>query len=202
MSFAVIAVSALVAGVAIQAYGQYQAGQAAEAEGEAAQQLANSNAKLAERQAEAERKRSVAEAERFEREGEALQGQQKVKLAKGGVLANQDTPMLVLEETALALESDRMSILREGFMAESLRKSEAENLKFEGRAYKAKGQNLATAAKYRATGTILTGVGMAAGAAKSLSRPSGGGGSPASFNLTTGKVNLPDPLQTRVEPIN
>ncbi len=160
MSFAVVAVSALVAGVAIQAYGQYQAAKASEAEGESAQAMANYNAKLRERQADAERKRAIAEAQKFEKEGEVLQGRQKVQLAKGGVLM-EGTPAIVLEETAKELEADRMSILREGLTLESIRLAEAEGERFAGRSAKARGKNLATAGKYRAAGTLLTGTGRA-----------------------------------------
>lgn len=169
MSFAVIAVSAIVAGTAISAYGQIQAGKAAEAEGKAAQQLAEHNAKLKERQAEADRKRSIAEARRFEKEGKVLQGRQKVTLAKGGVLTDVGTPEKVLEETRLALDADREQILREGFLAESFRVSEAEGLKFQGRSAKARGQNIKTASRTQATGTLLTGAGSAAFAGASLS---------------------------------
>ena len=146
-------------GVGLQAAGQIQAGQAAKAQGEAEQEILNQNAKLKEREAAAELARSREEARQFGKEGEALLGKQQVTLAKGGVLTAQGTPALLLEETAKELEADRMSILREGFLNESFRLSEAENLRYQGRAAKAKGENLAKGSILSAGGTLLTGYG-------------------------------------------
>ena len=163
-----IAVIAIGAGAGIQAYGQYQQGKAAEAQGKAEQAILNYNAQLKERQAAAELDRARAEALRFEKEGEALLGTQQVALAKGGVLTTVGTPALLLEQTAQELEADRMSILTEGFLAKSFRESEAEGLKFEGRAAKARGKNIKRGARLAAGGTLLTGIGSAAFAKASL----------------------------------
>ncbi len=171
MSWAVVAVSAIVVGGGLQAYGAYQAGKAAEAQGKAEQAIAEHNARLKEREAAAELERSRAAAERFEREGEALQGTQQVQLAKGGVLTTVGTPALLLEETAQELEADRMQILKEGFLAQSFRESEAEGLRFGGRAALARGRNIKTASRYQAAGSILTTVGTAAFAGSTLSSP-------------------------------
>ena len=146
-------------GVGMQAAGQIQAGQAAKAQGEAEQEILNQNAKLKEREAAAELARSREEARQFGKEGEALLGKQQVTLAKGGVLTAQGTPALLLEETAKELEADRMAILRDGFLNESFRLSEAENLRYQGRAAKAKGENLAKGSILSAGGTLLTGYG-------------------------------------------
>ncbi len=162
MTWATVAVSAIIVGGGIQAYGQYQAGKAAEAQGKAEQQIAEYNAKLKEREAAAELERSRAAAERFEREGEALQGTQVVTLAKGGVLTTVGTPALLLEETAQELEADRMQILREGFLAQSFRETEAGGLRFEGRAALARGRNIRRASTLQAGGTLLTTAGTAA----------------------------------------
>ncbi len=169
MSWAVVAVTAIVGGTVLQAAGQIRAGKAAEAQAEAEQEILNQNAKLKEREAAAERERSRAEALRFEKEGEALLGTQQVKLAKGGVLTGIDTPALLLELTAQELEADRMEILKTGFLAESFRLSEAENLRFQGRAAKARGINLKRASRFAAGGTLLTGIGAAGLAGSSLS---------------------------------
>ena len=139
----------------------HEAGQQAKRDAKAQQELANRNALLKERQAKAERERAQEEARQFEKEGEALQGTQQVTLAKGGVLTEIGTPALVLEETAQELEADRLKILKEGFLAESFRKSEAENLRFQGRIAKAKGSAAARGATYKAAGSLLTGFGQA-----------------------------------------
>lgn len=160
--FGPLLIPLLIAGVGIQAYGQYQQGKAAEAQGKAEQAILNQNAALKERQAAAELERSRAEALRFEKEGEALLGTQQVRLAKGGVLTTAGTPALLLELTAQELEADRLQILKEGFLEESFRKSEAAGLRFEGRAAKARGKNIKRASRFAAAGSLLTGIGTAA----------------------------------------
>ena len=92
-----LAVPLLIAGAGVQAYGQYQQGQAAEAQGKAEQEILEYNAKLKEREAAAELERARAEAIAFGKEGEALLGTQQVSLAKGGVLTQAGTPALLLE---------------------------------------------------------------------------------------------------------
>ncbi len=156
-----IAVIAIGAGAGIQAYGQYQQGKAAEAQAKAEQQILNYNAKIKERQAAAEMERARAEAIRFGKEGEALLATQQVQIARGGVLATTGTPFQLAEETELELEADRMMILREGLLAESCRIPEAEGLRFEGRAARARGKNIRRGATLAAGATILSGIGQA-----------------------------------------
>ena len=163
-----LAIIAIAAGAGVAAYGQYQQGQAAEAQGKAEQQIAEYNAKLKEREAKAEEERARADADRFRKEGEALLGEQQVGLAKGGVLSTTGTPALLLEQTAMELEADRMAILKEGYLASSFRESEAEGLRYEGRAAKARGKNLKTGYTYAAAGSILSGFGKSYTSYKTL----------------------------------
>ena len=178
-----LAIPLMLAGTAVSAAGQYQEGQAtaaglksqadaARAQAAMEQQILNQNAVLKERQATAELERSRDEARKFGREGEHLMASQNVALAKGGVLTSQDTPSNLLEYTARELETDRMQILREGFLNQSFALSEAENLRYQGRASIAQGENIATGlnyqakgakrgATYGALGTLLTGFGSA-----------------------------------------
>lgn len=174
----------------IQAYGQIQEGKAAAAQAKSEQEILNYNAEIKEREATLEVERAQAEARRFKKEGEVLQGEQRVRLAKGGVLVTTGTPALLLEETARELEADRMSILKEGFLAESFALSEAEGLRFQGRAARARGINIRTASRYKAAGTILSGFGQASslsstGTAKTtvIKRPRP--------TTTTGGANIP-----------
>ena len=157
-----IAVAIIGAGAAVQAYGQYQQGKAAEAEAKNQQAILNYNAQLKERQAKAEREAAREEAKQFEKEGEALLGEQQVNLAKGGVLTAIGTPALLLEETAQELEADRNRIVQSGALAESFRLSEAAGLRFEGRAARQRGRNIKTASRYQAAGSLLTGFGRVA----------------------------------------
>ena len=149
-----MALPMFIAGTALSAFGQYQQGVAMQQQAEAQQDILNYNAEIKDREADAALERSRAEALRFQREGEQLQGAQKVALAKGGVLTSGGTPALLMETTADALDQDRMSILREGFLAQSTKQQEAEGLRFQGRAAASRGKNFRTAS-YLNVGTSL-----------------------------------------------
>ena len=162
----------LIGGAVTTGVGTYLQGQAAEAQGEAEQKILDYEATLKEQEAAAELARSQEEARQFKLQGEGFQAGQRVGYAKGGVLAA-GSPALVLEETALNLEMDRMRIIKEGYLAESFRKSEAEGLRYQGRAARARGKNIKTALTYSAAGSLLTGIGGAAYAGSQMG--SGGG---------------------------
>lgn len=152
----------VIAGASVQAYGQYQQGKAAAAEGKAEQEILNYNAALKDREAQAQLERSREGARQFEEQGRRLMGEQNVGYARSGVLTTSGNPFLVLEETKKNLAEDRMRIIKEGYLAKSFSESEATGLRFQGSAAKAKGQNIKTASQYQAAGSILTGFGSAA----------------------------------------
>jgi hypothetical protein len=158
------------AGAGIQAYGAIQQGKAAEAQGKAEQKLAEYNASIKEQEAVRVRERAIEEARQFEEEGKGFLGTQKVGLAKGGVLSSTGTPALLLEETRRNLEADRTNIIKEGYLAESYRKSEAIGLRYQGGLAKASGQNARTGSYYSAAGSLLTGLGSAAYTYKSIKK--------------------------------
>ena len=189
------------AGMAIQAVSQIQQSRAQassmEAQADAAEVQAQNentllehNAKIKEREGAAEVERAREAARQFGREGEALQATQQVQLAKGGVLTAGGTPALLFEETAKELEMDRMSILREGFLNESLALSQAQGLRLSGEAALSRGQftsaNLKSGAKsvksggyLSAGGTLLSGIGGASAMKGSaLTKTGSAGGSP------------------------
>ena len=145
-----------IAGTAMQAIGQYNQGRALKDQAEAEQDILNFNADIKDREAKAQLERSRAEALRFEREGEQLQGRQQVALAKGGVLSSTGTPALLMETTADTLDQDRMSILREGFLAQATKEQEAEGLRFQGRAARSRGRNMKTASDLSIGTSLLT----------------------------------------------
>ena len=181
MALGTLAIIAGGAGLGLQMKGQYEAGKAAQAQAEtqqailernaqSQQAIANYNAQLLERQAEEERVATRKEAEKFEKEGRRLRSMQRVQLARGGVLATEGTPALLLEETAQELEQERLDILTEGFkrgeflesQAVGLRfqgATEAESLRFQGAAARARGINIARGARLATMGTLLTGAG-------------------------------------------
>lgn len=180
-ALAITAIAGGGAGLGLQLKGQYEAGKAAVAQAETeqaillqnaatARAIAEYNAQLKERQAEDEREAARTAAEKFEKEGERFRGTQRVQLARGGVLATEGTPALLLEETAQELEQERLDILKEGFrrgeylesQAVGLRfrgATEATALTFQGAAARARGINVARGYRLASMGTLLTGVG-------------------------------------------
>ena len=152
-----LAFGMMATGVALDTLGQYNQGRALKQQAEAEKDILDFNAQIKDREAKAALDRARAEAAVFQREGEELQGRQQVALAKGGVLTSTGTPMFVMEDTARELEADRMSILREGFLAQSTKEQEAEGLRFEGRAARARGRNLKLGSDLRTATTGLSG---------------------------------------------
>ena len=175
MTWAATAVVVIGAGAGIQAYGQIQAGKAAEAQAKSEQALLEHNAQIKEREAKAERDRAIAQAKRFEEQGEAFKGKQKVTIAKGGVLTTEGSPLALIDETIEGLEEDKRSILKEGFLGESFRLSEAQGLRFQGRSALARGKNIKAGSKLSAAGTLLTGLGSAASTRNELKPPTSEG---------------------------
>jgi hypothetical protein len=183
---------------AVQYYGQMQQakasesqakayeaqGAAAAAQGRAEQEILNYNAAIKDREAAAELEKAKEEARRFELEGKAFVGTQKVTISRGGVLSSTGTPSLLIAETEQNLKADKMNIIKEGYLSESYRKSEAEGLRYEGRAAAARGLNAQTGAsysaqgarysaqgsKYSAVGSLLTGIGSTAYSYKQMNR--------------------------------
>jgi hypothetical protein len=131
----------LIAGAAISAGGAIQQGAAAAQQAKLQQDILEQNAKLAERQAKAEREAAEDAAQVFEKEGKRITGAQRVAFARGGVLATEGTPLLVLAETVQDLEEDRLNILREGYLRGSFRESEAFGLRYQGAAARARGES-------------------------------------------------------------
>ena len=165
---AFIAVAIIAAG-AISAYSAIEAGKQAERDAKAQQAALNQQAELARKKGEAERERALEEVRQFEKEGEAFQATQQVQLAKGGVLASIETPAMVLERTAQELEADKLTIMKEGYLAESFGESGAFNLRFQGEIARARGKAAKTASYYSAAGSILSSVGSASIAKSSFS---------------------------------
>lgn len=164
----VLIVPLLIAGTGIAVAGQIQAGKAAEAQAKSEQDILNFNAEQKIKEAEAEREAARVAAKKFEERGRRLLGTQRVALAKGGVLSTVGTPALLLEETAQELEAERIDILTEGFARAQFRVSEAVGLRFQGVSARARGKALKRGAQLAATGTLLTGLGSAALAGRTL----------------------------------
>ena len=152
-----------VAVIAVTAVSAVMSAKAQKEQGEATEELAEYNAEIKEQEAAAELARRQEEAKQFEDRGKRFQGEQVAKIAKGGVLMS-GTPAILLEETAQALEDDRAAILREGYLAQSFRQSEAAGMRFQGKAAAKYGRNASRATLLSGAGSALSmGAGLSSG---------------------------------------
>ena len=169
----------MIAGVGLQAFGEYQQGQALYDQAKTEQEILNHNASIKDREAALELERARAQAQQFEEEGDRLLSSQNVAIAKGGVLSSSGTPLTLMEVTADTLDQDRRGILREGFINQAFRQSEAENLRYQGRAALSRGKNLRTASYINVGTTLLSGftrIGQTLGSFGGSGQRSGGAG--------------------------
>ena len=184
-----VAMVASIVGGMVQAKSYKQQASAVEAQGENERRIAEYNAKVAEREGEAEQQAAVAEARKQEKEGDAFKARQRAMYAMSGVDWASGSSLAVLTDTASELEHDRLTILREGYLAKQRGKSRAAALKFEGAAARQRGKAKAKALKKKATGTLITSIGSAVGMGASGAGGGGGGGVPkaGSFKGATGQ---------------
>jgi len=160
----------LIGGIAVSAYGIIQQGRAAEAQGQAEQDILDYNAAQKIKEAEEIRAAAQKEARKFAKEGRRLKGAQRVAIARAGVLSTVGTPALLLEETAQELEADRLAILEQGFLRGEFAESEAFGLRFQGVAARARGKAVRRGSQLAAAGTLLTGMGTVGLAASKLKK--------------------------------
>ena len=113
-----IATAAVVIGGSMQAYGQYQAGQAA-------QDVANYNAKLAENEAIAREQATRSETERIRSEKEKMTARQRAGYAKTGAVITEGTPLLAVAEEAGLMELDILQAQRTGMLQAGASRSQA-----------------------------------------------------------------------------
>ncbi len=162
----IVPILAGIASAAPAAVGTIQQGRAAEAQSKSEQDILNFNASVKIKEAEAEREAARDAARRFTERGERLKGAQRTAFARGGVLAPEGTPALLLEEQAQILEADKIKILEQGALAAGFRESEAFGLRFQGVSARARGRNIRTGTRLQTAGTLLTGIGTAARAGR------------------------------------
>lgn len=99
----------LIAGVSVQAYGQYQAGKQAQAQAKAQSAWNLYNAKVAQRQAEAERQAAAFESTQQKRRAKTLLAKQRALIGAAGV-EMEGSPLLVAEDTAAELAKEAVNI--------------------------------------------------------------------------------------------
>lgn len=151
-----LAVIATAVGGGMEAYGQYQQGQAAAAEGRQARKLSEYNARVSEMQAAEAQNKALYEANLQRRRTRALIGSQRAGLSAAGVSLDTGTPLSFLEETAANAEADAQMILREGLINRQSFESQAFLDRIQGRVAEAKGRNARKASIWKSGSTLLT----------------------------------------------
>ena len=168
----ILAVSSLVIGAGTAVYTADQQ----KKEGRANAEIMENNATLAEQQAKSASAMGDREAEQAAWRNRALMGQQRAAFAANGIDESIGTPTELLGETALFGEVDQQTIRLNaaqnawGFRADAL------NSRNKGALAKWSG-------KAQSTGTLLSGLGSAAGSAGGMFK--GGGGTNGSVGRTT-----------------
>jgi len=142
---------AAVAGTAMSAMGQIQAGQSQS-------EWSNYNAQIAERDAQNTRNLAAFDAEQKRKETQSLIGRQKALYGKAGVTM-EGSPLLLMEETASEGELDARMIEWSG-------SNKSERYMSEGQLSRMKGSQAKTAGYIGAGSTLLTGGAQAYGAYK------------------------------------
>lgn len=141
-----IALAVTAAGTGVAVAGQLEQADAAEKTGEY-------NKKVAENQALAESDKAAYEAARIRKRNLVLMGKQRAAFAKSGVNIS-GSALDVIYDSALEGQLDSMAAGYAGATAAGYYQSRGQLAGMEGR-------NAATASRYRAAGTLLTGAGSA-----------------------------------------
>lgn len=144
----------MIASAAVSGVSAYQQGKAAKMQARTERDILNFNAKQKLKEAEDATRYAQEEAARFVEEGKRRISTGRVSYARGGILA-EGTPAFVLEEMAEDLESDKMEILRQGFLTSSRAAVEATSLRLQGKAARQRGE-------YAYRGSLLSGAGKIA----------------------------------------
>jgi hypothetical protein len=156
-------------GISLLVAGQLQEGRAAAAEGESAQNIQNYNAAVAESEAKAIEEKGKFEGIRQVREAARIQSALRARLGVSGVRTDIGAPVLLAEEQAAESELAGFLIGAEARAKAGRARSEATLAKLQGKLFRERGRQARTAAFMKAGGTLLTGFGLAGGAA-----PAGG----------------------------
>lgn len=150
---AVAADAALVTG-GISAFSQLQAGREAEALGKSQAAISAYNEILDKRAAQEKLDVAGAEEGKFRTAGERLKARQRVAFAKAGV-EPVGTPMDVLEETAIQLETDALTIRRSGQIGARELTASAQLQRVAGRSALIRGRRIRRASQIGAVGTAI-----------------------------------------------
>jgi hypothetical protein len=150
--------AALVTG-GVSAFSQLQAGKQAEELGKSQEAIHAYNAMLDKREAAERLGVAGVEEAKFRAAGEKLKARQRVGFAKAGV-TTEGTPMDTLEETAIRLETDALTIRRSGQIGERALTSSAQLESVAGRSALIRGRQRRRAGQYGAAGTAIGSLGQ------------------------------------------
>ena len=155
-----ILLAATAAGTALTAYGQYQQGQAAEAQGRYQAAVSRNNQIIAERMAKDALERGKTEEALHRQKVERFKGAQRAALAKSGVVVDQGSALDVLLDTAEMGELDALTIRSNAEREAYGYRVKGMNFAAEGELAKLRGKAQRRAANIQAMGTILGGTGQ------------------------------------------
>ena len=176
MGLETLAVMAIAGGGGMMAYGHYQQGRAAKAEGAAQNKLYQYNARVNEAQAKEAQTKALYEANLHRRKTRSLIGRQRAGMAASGLSLSEGSPLALLAETADLGEVDTQMILREGGISRDSFESQAWQNRMTGKMAKSRGRNAYRASLWQAGGTLLSSVGSAYGVGAQGGTPPGSGG--------------------------
>lgn len=144
-------------GFVLTALGQIQAGRAAEAESESAQNIQNYTAAVDESEAKAIEQKARFEGVRQAKEAARIKSTLRERLGVLGVRTDVGAPALLAEEQAAELELEGFLIGAEARAKARRVRSEAELARLQGKVFRERGRQIKRASYLRAGGTLLTG---------------------------------------------
>jgi len=161
-----LAIPAIIAGTGLAAYGQVQAGRAAEVTGKSEQAMANYNAAVQEREAQAIEARTSLEQRRQAEEAARAMSAMRAGFGAAGVVSTAGTPLQIQAKQASEFEMENLMIGYRGQTEAARARSMAAIERMRGKLAKERGRAAKRASYLKAGGTLLTGFGAAGMAAK------------------------------------
>lgn len=178
----------IIGGGLLAAKGQLDAGRAAEAQGKAAQAIANFNALQKEREAKSRLAAAELEESRVAKKEKQHKALLRVRGAKGGISISESSTLDILIEAAGEFATERALTLRKGLVESGFLKSQANLLRVEGKLSRDLGRSAKRSSQFQAAGTLLSSFGAAGAFAPTSATPLTTGQT-AAFNAGAGPVS-------------
>src|SRR5512146_200618 len=154
-----MAVAAVLASTAMQAYSSYQQGQAQAAEAKAQQRMMEYNARVAEMQARAIEQKTKFDQIRQQRKGQRVMGTLRAKLGASGAMVSEGAPLNLMADQAFELALENALIGYEGQVEAGQARSQGALYSAQGGIYGMRAKNAATAGMLGAGTSLLSGFG-------------------------------------------